>query len=79
MTKKDLERRNKFLLLELKIIRELLSDNAGIEKYELYKKLGRVDSHTDPEEIKKRIKFIEENDLKYNFYSKSMDISEYED
>lgn len=79
MTKKDLKRRNKFLLLQIKIIKELLEDAHKIEREELYKKLGAVDYYTNPVNIKKNIRIIEENDLEYNFLNELMDINEYED
>ena len=79
MTKKDLERRNKFLLLQIKIIRELLSDTEGMERDELFRRIGNADYYTDPEKIKENLRFIEERDLEYNFYRKLMNVNEYED
>lgn len=79
MTKKDLERRNKFLLLQIKIIKELISDiDTTMEEEKLYKRLGAADWHTSPENIKQCIKYIEKNDWEYNFYNDTMDIKEYE-
>lgn len=71
MTKKDLERRNKFLLLQLKVIQELATEDR-------LDNIGAILYYSDPDELKKRLQFIEENDLPYNFYHKTMNIKEYE-
>lgn len=79
MTKKDLERRNKFLLLQIKIIKELSADINGMESEELFERLANINYYTDPENIKEKIRFIEEKDLEYNFYRKLMNVNEYKD
>lgn len=78
MTKKDLERRNRFLLLQLKIIAELMEDTIGIGNDELYRKIGEVLHYTNPEKIKYKIQDMEKHDLEYNHLNKEMTISEYE-
>ena len=77
MTKKNLERRNKFLLLQLKVIQELVTEYR-LDKDELMLNIGAILYYSDPDELKKRLQFIEENDLPYNFYHKTMNIKEYE-
>lgn len=78
MTKKDLERRNKFLLLQIKIIKELLEDYTDKTEEEQMRALGAIDYYTDPRNIKKAIETIEDFDETYNFYNKTMNIKEYE-
>ena len=78
MTKKDLERRNKFLLLQIKIIKELLEDYTYKTEEEQMRALGAIYYYTDPRNIKKAIETIEDFDETYNFYNKTMNIKEYE-
>ncbi len=78
MTKKDLERRNKFLLLQLKIVNELVKDVIDMSDDERMQAIGAIEYYTTPENIKANIKFIEDYDKSYNFYNKLMDIREYE-
>lgn len=77
MTNKDLKRRNRYLLLQLRLIHELVKD-APTDTDELWKMIGRIQYHSAPETVKNNIKFIEENDKEYNFYEKDKDISKYE-
>lgn len=78
MTKKDLERRNKFLLLQIKIVNEMLKDFIEKSEDEQMQAIGAMEYYTAPENIKANIKFIEEYNEDYNFYNKLMDIKEYE-
>lgn len=78
MTKKDLERRNKFLLLQLKIVNELVKDFFDMPNDERIQTIGSIEYYTTPEHIKANIKFIEDYNESYNFYNKLMDIKEYE-
>lgn len=79
MTKKDLERRNRYLLLQLKVIAGLLKDTAGLKQDEPHERIGAVHHLTDPETIKRHLGFIEAHDTEYNFYNKTMGIKEYEE
>ena len=78
MTKKDLERRNDFLLLQLKIINELINDKElyhnNIKASEIR---GSIKYLTRPDTIKDRISFIENHDLTYNNYNEDMTIDDY--
>ena len=78
MTKKDLERRNDFLLLQLKIINELINDKElyhnDIKASEIR---GSIKYLTRPDTIKDRISFIENHDLTYNNYNEDMTIDDY--
>lgn len=78
MTKKDLERRNKFLLLQLKLINELAENFTDMSHDEQMDAIGVIRCYTNPENIKNYIKFIEDYDESYNFYNKLMNIREYE-
>lgn len=78
MTKKDLERKNKFLLLQLKIVNELVKDFIDMSADEQMQTIVAIEYYTTPENIKTKIKFIEKHDESYNFYNKLMDIREYE-
>lgn len=77
MTKKDLERRNKFLLLQLKVIHELITAKYS-NRDEFMENVGVIEYYSDPDEIKERLQFIEEYNEAYNFYHKTMNIKEYE-
>ena len=59
-----LERRNHFLLLQLKNIFGMTDDLKLLH-------------YTTPSVIKKRIDYIEQNDCPYNFYNKTENIREY--
>lgn len=76
MTKKDLERRNKFLLLELKKI-SVLTDIDMLSFDDICRNIGVIHSLSNFEDMKRRIEFIEEHNLDYNFYDKEMDIDDY--
>lgn len=76
MKKKDLERRNKFLLLELKKICSL-TDIALLSDDDIFRNVGVIYALSNFEDMKRRIEFIEEHDLDYNFYDKEMDINDY--
>lgn len=78
MTKKDLERRNQFLLLQLKIINELTEECIGKSRDEIFEFLGSIAHYASPETIKKDINFIETYNESYNFFNKTMNIKEYE-
>ena len=77
MTKKDLERRNDFLLLQLKIISELVNDDARYEGDKIHEIIGNIMAITDPENIKDNIHFIESFDKQYNFYREELDLNGY--
>lgn len=82
MTKKDLERRNKFLLLQLKIISETIEEifTEGLHDREnTAGKLGEIRFHAGAKHIKDEIKFIEHFNEEYNFHSPTMDVNEYLD
>lgn len=74
MTKKDLERRNNFLLLQLKIINEIVTT---ADQNNAFYVMGRMEAITDPATIRSKLRFIEETDSQYNFYTKDMDIENY--
>lgn len=76
MTKKDLERRNNYLLLQLKIINELLK-LKGKSRDEIFECIGAADYLSSAKTIKNNISFIEEYDETYNFYNKTMNIDDY--
>lgn len=77
MTKKDLERRNKYLLLQLKQIHDL-TENAPHNRNGIWQTIGHIQYYSDPETIKENIGYIERYDHEYNFFEKDKDISEYE-
>lgn len=78
MTKKDLERRNQFLLLQLKIINELAEECTGKDRDEIFENLGAIMYYTSPEALKELINFIEKYNEPYNYFNKTMNIKEYE-
>lgn len=78
MTKKDLERRNQFLLLQLKIIHKMLNEVDYQNEQELMQTIGAIEYYSDSETIKENMKFIEEHNETYNFYRKTMNIKDYE-
>lgn len=69
MTKRQLERENKFLRLELKIISELLQDALN-KKDERIECIAAAKYYS--ENYQKNLDFINEHDLEYNFYNKTM-------
>ena len=77
MTKKDLERENKFLKLQLKIIEQLLEESAGKDKNEQQEYIGACIYYS--REYQKSYDFIRENDLPYNFYNSTMKVQQYVD
>lgn len=72
MTKNDLEKENKFLKLQLKVISELLKDSYKMDEIELFESIGRVKHVTECHE--RQFKSIKEHDLPYNFYNENMSI-----
>lgn len=76
MTKKDLERRNKYLLLQLKMIYNLA--NLHHNGDELQKAIGSIIFHSSHKTIKENLRFIEKYDEQFNFFDKEEDISDYE-
>lgn len=78
MTKKDLERRNDYLLLQLKIINQLINDKEQYRNDDRASEIrGAIRYITSPDAIKDNIEFIEKYDEKYNFYNKTMTIEDY--
>lgn len=77
MTKKDLVRRNRFLLLQLKEIQKLV-DFDYLDYDELMSNVGHIQYLSSPECIKENISFLEEYDLPFDFFHEPMDISDYE-
>lgn len=78
MTKKDLERRNKFLLLQLKIISEMVNNPENMHGVEVHKTLGAIQYYSNSQTIKSNLEFIETYNKEYNFFNSTMDIKEYE-
>lgn len=82
MTKKDLERRNHYLLLQLKLINEAVKEisERGLQdrKYAA-EKLGHITYYTEAENIKREIRYIEYFNAEYNMYEPTVDIREYLD
>lgn len=78
MTKKDLERRCDFLLLQLKIINELINDKELYRNEDRASEIrGAIKYITSPDAIKDCISFIERHDLTYNAYNEDMTIDDY--
>ena len=77
MSKKDLERRYKFLLLQLKEIAEMVNDEDRYENDKIFDYIGKIQYLTDPKKIKDNLMYIENFDRPYNFYKPDKDISEY--
>lgn len=77
MTNKDLERRNDFLLLQLKIISRLVNDDTRYEGDRIHEIIGNIMAITDPENIKDNIHFIEKFDKKYNFYDEDITVDDF--
>ena len=77
MTKKTLERRNKFLLLQLKEIQKLANTDY-LDYDELMQNIGHIQYLSSPECIKENLNFIENYDLPFDFFHEPMGISDYE-
>ena len=72
-----LERRNHFLLLQLKNISQMISDfKRSLPRMDM-ETLKAVQYYTSPSTVKKSIDYIEQNDLPYNFYDQTVNIIEY--
>lgn len=78
MTKKDLERRNKYLLLQLKIIHELTEKYLKEDDDERIRINACISYHSNADKIKEDISFIENCDIEFNFHNKTMNIKDYE-
>lgn len=78
MTKKNLERRNKYLLLQLKMIHDLVKQDPSILRKELFENIGTIQYLSSAKSIKENLEFIEKYDEQFNFYDKGEDISDYE-
>lgn len=72
MTKRELERENKFLRLELKIIADLLKEAFDKQDIERLECIAAAKYYA--ENYQNNLDFINENDLEYNFYNKTMSI-----
>lgn len=72
MTKKDLERENRFLKLQLKIINQLLEESAGKQESEQQEYIGACIYYST--KYQDSADFIREHDLPYNFYNQTMKI-----
>ena len=77
MTKKDLERRNDFLLLQLKIINGLVNEEGRYDEYRIYEIIGTIMAITDADYINENIRFIERFNEPYNCGYKDMNIDDY--
>lgn len=72
MTKKDLERENRFLKLQLKIIEQLLEESAGKCRDEQAEYIGACLYYSTKHS--ESYDFIREHDLPYNFFNQTMKI-----
>lgn len=73
-----LERRNHFLLLQLKNIFRMVNDFKDLKDRSIIKEtLQAVRHYATPSVVKKSIDYIEQNDCPYNFYNKTEHIREY--
>lgn len=77
MTKKELEKKYKFVLGQLEMI-HAIAKNCNFDENEIPKTIGRIDFLSDPKYIKEKLEFIEKYDKHYNFFNKTEDISDYE-
>lgn len=77
MTKKDLERRYNYLLLQIKIINEQTQDIVGFTEDDLFIKLAKIKCFSSSENIKNQLEFIESSNTSYNFFKKDMTVDEY--
>lgn len=77
MTKKDLERRNEYLLLQLKNVNETLNNLDFCDMHIAMRSIGFLLNISDSETIKNRLEFIEEYNQSYNFYDKDKNINDY--
>lgn len=71
-TKKDLERENNFLRLQLKIISELIKECSGSDLDKTFENIGAIKYYS--ERYQEDLNFIVERDLPYNFYNKTMSV-----
>lgn len=79
LTKKELERRYNYLLLQMKIINELMeSDEIIKDERKRMEHIGAVCYYTRANTIKENLELIEEFNEEYNFYNKTMNIKEYD-
>ena len=76
MTKKDLERRYNYLLLQLKKINQITTEIFE-DKYAIGEAIGDISYYSDKEKIKSNIDFIETYEKKYNFYDETMSADDY--
>lgn len=72
MTKKDLEKENKFLKLQLKVIGELLKNAHEMDERELMESIGGVKHITECYD--ENFEFIKAYDLEYNYFNDNMSI-----
>ena len=72
MTKNDLERENKFLKLQLKIINDLWLDTPGMGRDELFEIIGACTFYAG--KYQDSLAYIQKYNLPYNFYNKTMSI-----
>ena len=72
MSKKDLERENKILKLQLRIIYDLLKDTPGMERDALFENIGACAYYAG--KYQESLDYIRQYDLPYNFYNKTMSI-----
>lgn len=77
MTKKELEKRNNFLLLQLKIISEIANSKDILKEENTMKFIGKISYYSSAESIKEAIDFMEEYNKEYNFLNKDMNINDY--
>ena len=71
-TKKDLERENNFLKLQLKVISELIAECNGSDLNKTFENIGAIKYYS--ERYQEELNFIVEHDLPYNFYHKLMTV-----
>lgn len=76
MTKKDLERRYNYLLLQLKKINQITTEMFEY-KYEIGEAIGAISYYSNKEKLKSNIDFIETYEKKYNFYDETMSADDY--
>lgn len=78
MTKKNLERRNKYLLLQLKMIHDLVIQDTSILREKMFENIGHIQYLSSTENIKENLRFIERYDKQFDFFNKEEDINDYE-
>lgn len=74
MTKKNLERRYKFLLLQLKKIHELEEKWLDADSKQRAEMMGQIRYISDHESLIERMEDIEDFNAEYNFFNKEMTI-----